>query len=119
MQFPIWKDFTSGAEMKTKQIDNSLTSQQVVDRYFLEHRSKLIDVAAFLDRVDRAGGMVSLGTDHRMAALYEALDVLSDWRGDRAGRILAIFSDKGTELTQSAEDVKGATGAARKEGQHI
>ena len=105
--------------MKTKHIDNPLTSQQVVDRYFLEHRAKVIDIAAFLDRVDRAGGMVSLGTDHRMAALYEALDVLSDWRGDRAGRILAIFSNNGAELTRSAEGVKGATGAARKEGQYL
>ena len=103
--------------MKTNQIDNPSTSRQVVDRYFLEHRAKLIDIAAFLDRVDRANGTASPDTDHRMAALYEALDVLSDWRGDRAGRILTIFSDKGTELTQSAEGMKGATGAARKEGQ--
>ena len=105
--------------MKTRQTHNAPACQQVVDRYFLEHRAKLIDIAAFLDRVDRTGGMASLGTDHRMAALYEALDVLSDWRGDRAGRILAIFSDKSTELTQSAEGVKGATGAARKEGQYL
>ena len=26
----------------------------VVDRYFLEHRAKALDIAAFLDRVDRA-----------------------------------------------------------------
>ena len=102
--------------MTTKQTLNAQTCQQIVDRYFLEHRAKLIDIAAFLDRVDRAGGMVSPCADHRMAALYEALDVLSDWRGDRAGRILAIFSDGDTELTQSAEGVKGATGAAKREG---
>ena len=33
---------------------SSLTKGQVLDRYFLEHRAKLIDIAAFLDRVDRA-----------------------------------------------------------------
>ena len=27
---------------------------KVVDLYFLEHRAKLIDIASFLDRVDRA-----------------------------------------------------------------
>lgn len=102
--------------MKTKQIHNPLTTRQVVDRYFLEHRAKLVDIAAFLDRVDRAGGAAETDTDHRLAALYEALDVLSDGQGCRAGRILAIFSDSSAELTQSAEGVKGATGAAGKEG---
>jgi hypothetical protein len=101
--------------MKTKQIHNARTCQEVVDRYFLEHRAKLIDIAAFLDRVDRAGGMAATDIDHRMTALFKALDVLSDGQGDRAGRILAIFSDNSTELTQSAEGVKGATGAARVE----
>ena len=103
--------------MKTKQIHNPLTSRQVVDRYFLEHRAKLIDVAAFLDRVDRAGGAAATDIDYRVVALLKALDVLSDARGDRAARILAIFSDHTAEQTQSAKGVKGATGAARKEGQ--
>ena len=33
-----------------------LDKQQVLDLYFLEHRAKLLDLAAFLDRYDRAGG---------------------------------------------------------------
>ncbi len=103
---------TSGADMKTKQTHNARTSQQVVDRHFLEHRAKLIDIAAFLDRVDCAEGE----SDYRTEALFEALDVLGDGQANRAGRILALFSDSTTELTQSAEGVKGATGAAREEG---
>ena len=97
--------------MKTKQIHSAPTCQEVVDRYFLEHRAKLIDIAAFLDRVDRAG----VTSDYRIASLLEALDVLRDGHANRAGQILAIFSDDSTELTQSAEGVKGATGAAREE----
>lgn len=97
--------------MKTKQIHNTLTSRQVLDRYFLEHRARLIDVAAFLDRVDRAGG----ASDYRIEALLKAIGVLSDGRANRAGRILSIFSDHTTELPQSAQGVKGATGAARAE----
>ena len=31
-----------------------LTGPQVVDLYFMEHRAKLLDLAAFLDRLDRA-----------------------------------------------------------------
>ncbi|MEY4182990.1 MAG: hypothetical protein RLZZ217_1616, partial [Planctomycetota bacterium] len=33
-----------------------LTKQSVADLYFLEHRAKVLDLAAFLDRFDRAGG---------------------------------------------------------------
>ena len=33
-----------------------LDPDKVIERYFLEHRAKLIDLAAFLDRIDRAGG---------------------------------------------------------------
>jgi hypothetical protein len=97
--------------MTTKQTLNTQTSQQVVDRYFLEHRARLIDIAAFLDRVDRAGG----ASDYRIEALLKALDVLADGRANRAARALAIFSDDSTELKQSAEGAKGATGAARVE----
>ena len=30
-----------------------MTRTQVVDAYFMEHRARLLDVAAFLDRIDR------------------------------------------------------------------
>ena len=33
-----------------------IPGDEVIGRYFLEHRAKLIDIAAFLDRVERAGG---------------------------------------------------------------
>ncbi len=31
---------------------HGLSPDEVVDQYFLEHRAKLLDLAAFLDRVD-------------------------------------------------------------------
>ena len=44
------------------------TREQVINMYFLEHRAKLLDVAAFLDRIDRAQpGTAS--SDFREAAL--------------------------------------------------
>jgi hypothetical protein len=101
--------------MTTKQTHNAPISQEVIDRYFLEHRAKLIDIAAYLDRIDRANDTRAAEGDYRMAALFKALGVLSDGRANRAGRILTIFSDSSTELTQSAEGAKGATGAAREE----
>lgn len=95
---------------------NTLKSQHLIDRYFLEHRAKLIDLAAFLDRLDRTCDHDIAGCDYRIVALYKALNVLSDGRTNRTGRILEIFSDKTTELPQSANGAKSATGAAKEEG---
>jgi len=68
-----------------------MSAEQVVDRDFMAHRAKLLDIAAFLDRVDRArGGPVD---DVRLRAMQRALELLHDGRGDRARRILDLFSD--------------------------
>ena len=45
---------------------------QVLDLYFMEARSKLLDLAAFLDRVDRGTGE----PDFRLAAFKKALHEL-------------------------------------------
>ena len=83
---------------------------QIVDLYFLEHRAKLIDIAAFLDRVDRAdddGG----GADFRVAAFRRALETLTDGKPHRAQRVLELFSDHTTAPIASAAGMKGAFGA--------
>ncbi len=97
------------------QIHNTLRSQNIIDRYFLEHRAKLIDLAAFLDRLDRTCDPDIAGCDYRVAALFRSLNVLSDGQTNRAGRILEIFSDNTTKLPQSANGAKSATGAAKEE----
>ena len=48
----------------------------VIDRYFLENRAKLIDLAAFLDRIDRAGGDAPGADDFRVVALRKAVEEL-------------------------------------------
>lgn len=84
-----------------------LTREQAVDMYFMEHRAKLIDIAAFLDRVDRSGAGAD---DFRMAAFRDALAILSDDQPERARRVLDLFSDETTEPIDKAPG-KGATGA--------
>ena len=67
-----------------------MTRQQILDLYFLEARARLIDVAAFLDRVDRAGGK----DDFRMPAFRKALKQLQTPRPGRAKRVLTTLSDR-------------------------
>lgn len=85
-----------------------MTRTELIDTYFMEHRARLIDIAAFLDRLDRSAGD---GNDIRESSFRQAIQVLSDGQSQRAARILSLLSDHTTELPQSAEGMKGATGA--------
>ena len=80
---------------------------QVVDAYFMEHRARILDLAAFLDRVDRAGPSAD---DFRMQAFRAAVSILGDGRPERARRVLELLSDPSTEPIAKA-GMKGATGA--------
>jgi len=89
-----------------------MTRRQVIDRYFLEHRAKLLDLAAFLDRLDRAQpDQTSANEDARIATLQRAMEVLTDGQGDRARRIQQICSDPSPEPAESAEALGPAQGA--------
>mgnify|MGYP003345173315 CR=1 FL=1 len=83
-----------------------MTRQQVLDLYFMEARSKLIDIAAFLDRTDRASGEA----DFRLDAFRAALRHLNGGRPDRVGGVLETFSDPTVEPIAKAPG-KGAIGA--------
>ncbi len=69
-----------------------LPADQALERYFLEARSKLLDLAAVLDRIGRGEGASSLENDARLGRIRQALDVLLDPSGGRAERIQKIFS---------------------------
>jgi len=83
-----------------------MTRQQVLDLYFMDARSKLIDLAAFMDRIQRADG----AADFRLEAFQAALGELSMNNPDRARQVLLIFSDPTTEPIRTAA-TKAASGA--------
>jgi hypothetical protein len=71
---------------------NALPAEQALDRYFLEARCKLLDVAAFLDRIGRGADAAAIAADPRLERIRQALEVLHDQSGGRAERIQQIFS---------------------------
>jgi hypothetical protein len=83
-----------------------MTRQQVLDLYFMDARAKLIDLAAFIDRVERNPGEV----DFRMKAFRQALTELGKSDPEKARRVLLTFSDPTTEPIEKAPG-KGAVGA--------
>lgn len=78
----------------------------LVDLQFIETRHKLLEVAAFLDRMQRHG----MDGDARVRALQEVLPILQEPRADRVRRILEALSDPSTELLAKAP-CQGAWGA--------
>ncbi len=67
-----------------------MNAPEILDREFLEVRARLLEVAASLDRIDRADGAVE--QDPRVAKLLSALDVLRSPKPGRAEQLQIIFS---------------------------
>jgi hypothetical protein len=91
-----------------------MTRQEVLDLYFIEARHKLIELAAFLDRVDRGSGEA----DFRLHAFREALRCLGGKdQPDRARQVLLTLSDPTTQPIPKALG-KAACGAWPGESHH-
>ncbi len=69
-----------------------LPAPAALNAYFLEARSKLLDVAAFLDRVQRGPDADGLAIDPRLTRIRAALEVLLATEDGRAEQIQKIFS---------------------------
>ena len=74
------------------------TALQVIDREYLEARCALLEVAAALDRVDRAHDHEEAANnfqDSRLDQLNQAIKILSEESHlpNRSERLLLLFSD--------------------------
>lgn len=82
------------------------SKKDLLDLQFIEARHKLIDLAAFLDRIDRHPGE----PDYRFEAMKNVLPILLSDRPDRASAVLKALSDTTTEPIPRAT-IQGAFGA--------
>ena len=67
-----------------------MAAAEVLDREFLQLRAKLIDLAAALDRIDRAEG--SVADDPRLEKIRRALQILAGDTSGRAEELQLLFS---------------------------
>jgi len=82
------------------------TKADFVELGFMDARYKLIDVAAFLDRTQRAGQ----ADDYRVRELKKAITCLEANNPERAKQVLLSLSDPSEEPIAIAPG-KGAAGA--------
>lgn len=76
-----------------------LTAPQVIDRYYLETRCMLIEIAAMLDRYDRGQQEPTNGqapTDPRLELIRQSLTLLADKNAgaNRSEQLLMLFTDQ-------------------------
>ncbi len=83
-----------------------MTKKEVLDLYFLAARHNLVEIAAFIDRVERTNG----SDDFRIVAFRNALNELTKEEPGCAKRVLLSFSDLTPEPIEKS-DSKSAIGA--------
>jgi hypothetical protein len=71
-------------------MSNGRAASDVFDQELLPIRAKLLEIAASLDRIDRAGG--SVAGDPRRTQVQAAIQILLRPEDDRAEQIQLIFS---------------------------
>lgn len=82
------------------------SKKELLDLHFMDARCKLIDLAAFLDRLERHPGEA----DFRFVGFKKALPILLSGQPNRAKAVLESLSDHSTEPADKAS-FQGAFGA--------
>ncbi len=70
------------------------TAPEVFEQTFLLARARILEIAATLDRLDRAAAAESVRADPRFAQIRQGLEVLLSDGTQRAAQIQEIFSDQ-------------------------
>ena len=80
-----------------------MNASQILQREYLEIRAKILELAASLDRIDRADGNVD--DTEEMNRLRAGIDILVGNQAARAERVQMLFSQEYTPKWQSQFDL--------------
>lgn len=90
-------------------ISSPMSAKEILDIYFIENRARILDIASFLDRIERYKESREAKADFRYKAFIKALKLL-EADENRTKAIQLIFSDMSSEPIESAVGLK-AVGA--------
>ena len=74
-------------------LGSAKSAKQLLDMYFLDVRSALLETAAAFDRIERAEGGAEIYKDPRFINLKQACDIIKNGKHNRAEQFLTLFSD--------------------------
>ncbi len=69
------------------------TAEELLEIYFLDMRSALLETAAAMDRIQRAENGNDILKDPRIQKLQEGCEILKNEKPDRVGQLLCLLSD--------------------------
>ncbi len=69
-----------------------MNAKQQLEREYLEMRARILELAACMDRLDRAEGGDSIASDPAHQRLVQAMNIVIDSKPDRAERVQLLFS---------------------------
>jgi len=87
-----------------------LKAPEILDLYFIENRARLLDIASFLDRIDRHDGAEQARSDFRYQAFVKCVAAVLNSPGNRTKAVQLLCSDLSSEPLESAVGLK-AVGA--------
>jgi hypothetical protein len=88
-----------------------MSSKEVIDVYFIENRWRILEIATFLDRVDRSKDPEAGKADFRYKALMRSLKILVESKEGRTEALQRNFSDLSAEPLEIGPSFKGTFGA--------
>lgn len=69
------------------------SAKELLDMYFLDVRSALLETAATMDRIERAEGGNMISSDSRLQKLFKSFDIIKENKGSRPEDFLRLFSE--------------------------
>lgn len=78
--------------LKRKGLSPKKSARELLDMYYLEARSYLLETASIMDRIERGEGGQKIMTDKRVQNLFEICQLLTTEKEHRAEKILQHLS---------------------------
>lgn len=95
-----------------------MPAKETLEKYFLDNRARLLEIASFLDRIDRYENAASAISDFRYQSFLKALAILIGSEKERTKKIQILLSDLSEKPVEHVRDFKayGAWRGASHEG---
>jgi hypothetical protein len=86
--------------------NSPMTATQALDLYFLDNRARMLEIASFLDRIDRYDGAAEAMADFRYRSFRKALAAILEAKQDRTRKVQELLSDITTDPIERVVDGK-------------
>ena len=79
-------------EIKNEGAGSPLTASELLDMYYLDIRSAILETAAVLDRIERAPGGAEALSDYRVQRIIKGCEIIKNSKKTRAEEFLNFLS---------------------------